>query len=439
MFPKPSILLPAAQALAGQSRLATTLGVGITKPSPATPTKYGGVYSVSPCLSARALRAVPPVLTLACAPQVTLIPGDGVGKEITESVEEIFEHTNVPVEFEKYNISGNTPEDAALFKRSMDSLRRNKVGLKGILYTPVERSGHTSWNVAMRQQLDIYASVVLCKSVPGFPTRHRDVDFAIILPALTLSFPGVVESLKIMTRQKSERIARFAFDFAIKNGRKHVTAVHKANIMKLGDGLFLNTCRRIAEEYKDSGITFSDMITPVGRSLVLTSPASATSVDNTSMQLVNRPQQFDVMVMPNLYGSIVSNIGAALVGGPGIVPGANIGREFALFEPGCRHVAQDIAGKSPAVVLLAHPTPTNGQDVANPAAMVLSATMMLRHLGLDHHANQIASAVYKVIADGQVRTPDMGGNRRLAVLTLVCYCGNSRTTDFTQAIMKAIA
>ncbi|GAA5944210.1 isocitrate dehydrogenase (NAD(+)) IDH1 [Sporobolomyces koalae] len=375
MFPKSNILLPARQALAGQSRLATTLGVGITKPSPATPTKYGGVYSV------------------------TLIPGDGVGKEITQSVEEIFEHTNVPVEFEKFNVSGETPEDAAVFKRSMDSLRRNKVGLKGILYTPVERSGHTSWNVAMRQQLDIYASLVLCKSVPGFPTRHRDVDFAIIRENTEgeysglehQSSPGVVESLKIMTRHKTERIARFAFDFAIKNNRKHVTAVHKANIMKLGDGLFLNTCRRVAEEYKDSGITFSDMI-----------------VDNTSMQLVNRPQQFDVMVMPNLYGSIVSNIGAALVGGPGIVPGANIGREFALFEPGCRHVAKDIMG----------------QDVANPAAMVLSATMMLRHLGLDHHANQIASAVYKVIADGKVRTPDMGGK--------------SHTTDFTQAIIKAI-
>ncbi|GAA5913317.1 isocitrate dehydrogenase (NAD(+)) IDH1 [Sporobolomyces salmoneus] len=375
MFPKSNILLPARSALAGQARLATTLGVGISKPSPATPTKYGGVYSV------------------------TLIPGDGVGKEITQSVEEIFEHTNVPVEFEKFNVSGETPEDAAVFKRSMDSLRRNKVGLKGILYTPVERSGHTSWNVAMRQQLDIYASLVLCKSVPGFPTRHRDVDFAIIRENTEgeysglehQSSPGVVESLKIMTRYKTERIARFAFDFAIKNNRKHVTAVHKANIMKLGDGLFLNTCRRVAEEYKDSGITFSDMI-----------------VDNTSMQLVNRPQQFDVMVMPNLYGSIVSNIGAALVGGPGIVPGANIGREFALFEPGCRHVAKDIMG----------------QDVANPAAMVLSATMMLRHLGLDHHANQIASAVYKVIADGKVRTPDMGGN--------------SRTTDFTQAIIKAI-
>ncbi|GJN88195.1 hypothetical protein Rhopal_001160-T1 [Rhodotorula paludigena] len=370
MFPKPQILRPAQAHLAGQARLATTLGVGIQKPSPVQPTKYGGVYSV------------------------TLIPGDGVGKEITQSVEEIFEHANVPVEFEKFNISGGTPDDAALFKRSMDSLKRNKVGLKGILYTPVERSGHTSWNVAMRQQLDIYASVVLCKSVPGFPTRHKDVDFAIIRENTEgeysglehQSSPGVVESLKIMTRHKTERIARFAFDFAIKNGRKHVTAVHKANIMKLGDGLFLNTCRRVAEEYKDSGITFSDMI-----------------VDNTSMQLVNRPQQFDVMVMPNLYGSIVSNIGAALVGGPGIVPGANIGREFAL-----RHVAKDI----------------EGQDVANPSAMLLSATLMLRHLGLDHHANNIASAVYQVIADGKVRTPDMGGN--------------SHTTDMTRAVIKAL-
>lgn len=208
----------------------------------------------------------------------------------------------MPVEFERFDISGDTAQDAALFKQSMDSIKRNKVGLKGILYTPVERSGHTSWNVAMRQQLDIYASLSLFKSLPGYPTRHKNVDFAIIRENTEgeysglehQSYPGVVESLKIMTKYKSERIARFAFDFAIKNNRKKVTAVHKANIMKLGDGLFLNTCREIAKEYKDSGIEFSDMI-----------------VDNTSMQMVQRPQQFDVMVMPNLYGSIASNIGAA--------------------------------------------------------------------------------------------------------------------------------
>ncbi|SCV72479.1 BQ2448_4016 [Microbotryum intermedium] len=359
ILPRAKVLVPSSRVI-GQTRSATSLGLGIQRPTPRLPTKYGGVYSV------------------------TLIPGDGIGKEITQSVEEIFEHLNVPVEFERFDISGATSQDAALFKRSMDSLRRNKVGLKGILYTPVERSGHTSWNVAMRQQLDIYASVVLCKSVPGFPTRHRDVDFAIIRENTEgeysglehQSSPGVVESLKIMTRAKSERIARFAFDFAIKNNRKTVTCVHKANIMKLGDGLFLNTCRQVAEEYKDSGIKFNDMI-----------------VDNASMQACSRPQQFDVMVLPNLYGSILGNIGAATVGGPGIVPGANIGRDYALFEPGCRHVAKDI----------------EGQDVANPSAMILSATMMLRHLGLDHHANQIAAAVYKVIADGTVKTPDMGG------------------------------
>jgi isocitrate dehydrogenase (NAD+) len=200
----------------------------------------------------------------------------------------------------------------------------------------------------MRQQLDIYASVVLCKSLPGVPTRHQNVDFAIIRENTEgeysglehQSFPGVVESLKVSTRAKAERIARFAFDFALKNNRKvsisclvalnrntrlciinsiqKVTCVHKANIMKLGDGLFLNTFRRVAEEYKSSGITANDMI-----------------VDNTSMQLVAKPGQFDVMVMPNLYGAIVSNIGAALVGGPGVVPGCNVGRvRVELVLPG---------------------------------------------------------------------------------------------------------
>lgn len=201
----------------------------------------------------------------------------------------------------------------------------------------------------MRQQLDIYASLVVCKTLPGFPTRHNDVDFAIIRENTEgeysglehQSYPGVVESLKVSTRAKAERISRFAFDFAVKNGRKKVTCVHKANIMKLGDGLFLNTFREVAErEYKHTGIEYDDMI-----------------VDNTSMQLVSRPQQFDVMVMPNLYGNIVTNIGAALVGGPGTVPGCNIGRDYALYEPGCRHVAKDIMGLG----------------TANPAALLLSS------------------------------------------------------------------
>ncbi len=340
---------------------------------PASTTKYGGVSVV------------------------TLCPGDGIGVELTDSVKEIFESLNVPVEWEEFNVSGETHGSEGLFKEAMESLRRNKVGLKGIFFTPIETGSHNSWNVAMRQQLDIYASLVICKTLPGYPTRHKDVDFAIIRENTEgeysglehQSYPGVVESLKVSTRAKAERICRFAFDFALKNGRKKVTCVHKANIMKLGDGLFLNTFREVAKEYESSGITYNDMI-----------------VDNTSMQLVSRPQQFDVMVMPNLYGNIVSNIGAALVGGPGVVPGCNIGREYALYEPGCRHVAKDIMGTSRA----------------NPAAMILSSTMMLRHLGLDTQANQIAESVYKVIQEGKVRTADMGGN--------------AKTQDFTGAVIS---
>jgi isocitrate dehydrogenase (NAD+) len=361
------ILRPVSQ------RSATTLAAGFPRVSKRTQTKYGGVYTV------------------------TLIPGDGIGKEITDSVKEIFEHVNAPIEWDQYNVSGVSSEGESLFREAMESLKRNKVGLKGILFTPIESTGHISWNVAMRQQLDIYASVVVCKSLPGVPTRHNNVDFAIIRENTEgeysglehQSYPGVVESLKISTRAKADRIVRFAFDFALKNGRKKVTCVHKANIMKLGDGLFLNTFRQVAEEYKSSGIAYNDMI-----------------VDNTSMQLVAKPSQFDVMVMPNLYGAIVSNIGSALVGGPGIVPGVNIGQEYALFEPGCRHVAKDIMGT----------------NKANPAAMILSATMMLRHLGLDEHANQIATATFDVINGGMAKTPDLGGN--------------ATTSDFTAAVIK---
>ncbi|KAG8898175.1 isocitrate dehydrogenase (NAD(+)) idh1 [Tulasnella sp. 403] len=365
---RPALLKPSQLAL----RSATTLSAGFPRVSKRLPTKYGGVYTV------------------------TLIPGDGIGAEITDSVKEIFEHVNAPIEWEQYDVSGETSDGEAMFKQALESLQRNRVGLKGILYTPIDQHGHNSWNVAMRQQLDIYASVVLCKSLKGFPTRHANVDFAIIRENTEgeysglehQSYPGVVESLKVSTRYKAERIVRFAFDFALKNNRKKVTCVHKANIMKLGDGLFLNTFRRVAEEYKSSGIEYNDMI-----------------VDNTSMQLVARPQQFDVMVMPNLYGAIVSNIGAALVGGPGTVPGCNIGREYALFEPGCRHVAKDIMGT----------------NQANPAAMILSATMMLRHLGLDAIANNITTATYDVINDGKIRTQDMGGN--------------AKTSDFTGAVI----
>nr|CAG8565755.1 2554_t:CDS:2 [Entrophospora candida] len=328
---------------------------------------------------------------------VTLIPGDGIGPEIAESVKAVFKGANVPIEWEQYNVTGYTKDSDLLFQQSLESLRRNKVALKGAIYTSLKKDDHPSFNVAMLKDLDIYASLVLIKNIKGYPTRHSDVDFVLIRENTEgeysglehQSYPGVVESLKITTREKTERIARFAFDFALKNGRKRVTCVHKANIMKLGDGLFLNTCRKISEDYKSSGIVFNDMI-----------------VDNCSMQLVSRPQQFDVMVMPNLYVAVVSNIGTALVGGPGIVPGANIGREFVLFEPGTRHVARDI----------------EGDNKANPTAFILSGVLLLRHLGLDDYASRIYDAVIKTVLHGSAKTPDMGGN--------------SKTTEFTHEVIS---
>lgn len=333
------------------------------------PTKYGGKYTV------------------------TLIPGDGIGAEIVDSVKTIFKADNVPIEWEQVDVTGvETGEKHLedLFRESIASLKRNKLGLKGILHTPIERSGHQSFNVAMRQELDIYASIALIKNIPGYITRHKNVDLCIIRENTEgeysglehQSVPGVVESLKIITRAKSERITKFAFAFALANNRKKVTCIHKANIMKLADGLFRNTFNTIAQDYPT--IQINDMI-----------------VDNASMQCVSRPQQFDVMVMPNLYGGILSNVGAALVGGPGVVPGCNMGREVAVFEPGCRHVGLDIKGK----------------HQANPVAMVLSGSMLLRHLGLDEHANRISKAVYDVIADGKVRTRDMGGNNSTNEIT----------------------
>ncbi|BCR97653.1 isocitrate dehydrogenase (NAD(+)) IDH1 [Aspergillus luchuensis] len=316
------------------------------------PTKYGGKYTV------------------------TLIPGDGIGAEVAESVKTIFKADNVPIEWEQVDVSGvdtGNKHSEELFKESIASLRRNKLGLKGILFTPVERSGHQSFNVALRQELDIFASIVLIKNIPGYKTRHENVDLCIIRENTEgeysglehQSVQGVVESLKIITRAKSERIAKFAFGFALANNRKKVTCIHKANIMKLADGLFRSTFHKVAENYPT--LEVNDMI-----------------VDNASMQAVSRPQQFDVMVMPNLYGGILSNIGSALVGGPGVVPGCNMGRDVAVFEPGCRHVGLDIKGK----------------DQANPSAMILSGSMLLRHLGLDDHANRISKAVYDVIGEG---------------------------------------
>lgn len=329
---------------------------------------------------------------------VTLIPGDGIGQEMSNAVKSIFKAAAVPIEFEQFDLSGyDATGDAVLMKQALDSVKRNKVALKGVLYTPVGRLGHLSWNQSLRKDLDVYASTSLIKNLPGaWKTRYQNLDFAIIRENTEGEYsglehspiPGIVESLKVVTKTKTERIAKYAFDFALKNNRKKVTIIHKANIMKLGDGLFLNTCRQVAKEYESSGIKFDDMI-----------------VDNASMQLVSKPQQFDVIVCGNLYGNILSNIGAALVGGPGVVPGANIGRDYAVFEPGCRHVGRDIEGK----------------NTANPTALLLTSIHMLRHLNYNDHANLIAQALFKVLEEGKVATHDLNGS--------------STTTEFTKAVI----
>ncbi|ODV82547.1 hypothetical protein CANARDRAFT_30744 [[Candida] arabinofermentans NRRL YB-2248] len=337
------------------------------------PKKYGGKYTV------------------------TLIPGDGIGKEITDSVKTIFSNQNVPIEWETVELSGLDADSNSIDKAVL-SLKRNKVGLKGITYTP-NTPFAKSLNVALRKELDIYASLVLIKTIPGVKTaKLQDIDFVLVRENTEgeysglehQSVPGVVESLKIMTKFKTERIAKFAFDFAVKNDRSLVTAIHKANIMKLGDGLFRSTVKEVGAKFYPS-LEVKDMI-----------------VDNASMQAVSNPQQFDVMVTPNLYGSILSNIGAALIGGPGLVPGANFGREHAVFEPGCRHVGLDI----------------KDQNKANPTAMILSATMMLRHLGLDEYADKISNATYAVLKEGKIITSDIGGS--------------ATTTEFTNEILKKL-
>lgn len=250
-------------------------------------------------------------------------------------------------------------------------------------------------NIKLRRDLDLFANVVRVQSLPGYQTRHNNLDFVIIREQLEgeysslehESVKGVIESLKIITRQNSKRIAKFAFDYATKHGRKKVTAVHKANIMKLADGLFLNSCKEVAALYPK--IEFESMI-----------------VDNTCMQLVSNPYQFDVMVMPNLYGNIVDNLAAGLVGGAGVVPGECFSPDVAVFEQGARHAFASHAGR----------------NTANPTATLLAAANMLKHLHLERHAQIVEGAVLKTVKASKVRTADMGGY-------------NTRT-EFTTAVIK---
>lgn len=331
----------------------------------------------------------------------TLIPGDGVGPELCLAVRNVLSAISVPIDFEEFFLSEVNPSMSVPLETVVTSIKENGIALKGILSSPAisNASGDLeTLNMKIRKQLDLFANVVHIRSMAGFKTKHPNLDFYVIreqtegeYSALEhSSVPGVVECLKIITEQKSRRIAKFAFDYATKHGRKKVTAVHKANIMKLGDGLFLKCCEETAKLYQQ--IEFESMI-----------------IDNTCMQLVSNPQQFDVMVMPNLYGSIIDNLAAGLVGGAGVVPGASYSSDCVIHEPGARHTYGQAVGK----------------NIANPTAMLFCASKMLRHVNLHDYAHLVQTAVEKVIASGKVRTRDQGGY--------------ASTTDFTNAVIEQLA
>ncbi|XP_075691585.1 isocitrate dehydrogenase [NAD] subunit gamma, mitochondrial isoform X2 [Rhinoderma darwinii] len=313
---------------------------------------------------------------------VTMIPGDGIGPELALHVKEVFRHACVPVDFEVVNVN-STAIDEEDIQNAITAIRRNRVALKGNIETNHNMPpSHRSRNNLLRTSLDLYANVIHCQSLPGVQTRHKDIDILIVRENTEgeysslehESVSGVVESLKIITRTNSLRIADYAFKLAREQGRKKITAVHKANIMKLADGLFLQCCREVAAGYSD--ITFESMI-----------------VDNTTMQLVSNPQQFDVMVMPNLYGNVVNNVCAGLVGGPGLVPGANLGSVYAVFETATRNTGKSIANK----------------NIANPTAMLLASCMMLDHLKLHSYAASIRKAILGSMNEHRMHTPDIGG------------------------------
>jgi isocitrate dehydrogenase (NAD+) len=330
--------------------------------------------------------------------KITLLPGDGIGPEVTAAVVQIIECAGVDVEWEKYFVGAEAisrfgdplPQDV------LDSILRNKVALKGPVTTPIG-TGFASINVRLRKTLDLYSNLRPVKSMPNVITRYQDIDLVVVRENTESLYaglehevvPGVVESLKIITEKASTRIARFAFEYARTHGRKRVTAVHKANIMKLSDGLFLQCFRNVSKEYPN--IVADDRI-----------------VDNLCMQLVMNPNQFDILLLENLYGDIVSDLTAGLVGGLGVVAGANIGENGAVFEA--------VHGSAPDIA---------GQNKANPLALLQSAVLMLHHIGETGAAKRIEDAIVKVLGMGpEVRTRDLGGT--------------GSTTDFTSTMCDVL-
>jgi isocitrate dehydrogenase (NAD+) len=317
------------------------------------------------------------------AQRVTLIPGDGIGPELAEATRRVLDASGVAFEWDVVDAGEGVMAEygTPLPEHVLDSIRRNRIAIKGPITTPVGE-GFRSVNVALRQALNLYANLRPARSMKGVESRYEDVDLVIVRENTEDLYGGIehlvgrdaAESIKIITREASERIARFAFDYAVANGRRKVTAVHKANIMKLSDGLFLESCRAVAAKY-DGRIEFEDRI-----------------VDNMCMQLVQKPELYDVLVLPNLYGDIVSDLAAGLVGGLGVAPGANIGTEAAVFEA--------VHGSAPKYA---------GLNRANPTALILSGALMLRHLGRADAADRVERALRDVIAEGRTVTQDLGG------------------------------
>ena len=314
---------------------------------------------------------------------ITLIPGDGIGPEVTEPTLNIIKATGVTIDWETHLAGAEAlkKHGTTIPNELMDSFNKNKVALKGPVTTPVGE-GFASVNVELRQTFNLYANLRPIKNLPGVKARYQNVDLIVVRENTEGLYsgiehevvPGVMESLKIITEKASTRIAEFAFEFARSRGRKKVAAVHKANIMKLTDGLFLSCAKTVAEKYPEIG--FSDVI-----------------VDNACLQLVLDPLKFDVLLLENLYGDIVSDLAAGLVGGLGVVPGANLGDEHALFET--------VHGSAPDI---------KGKNIANPTALILAAVMMLDHISEKVAAKKIRSALEKVLMQGDVLTPDLGGS-----------------------------
>ena len=329
---------------------------------------------------------------------VTLIPGDGSGPEVIAAAKRVVEATGVPIVWEQAEAGAAMIEACGtpLPEETIASIRKNKVALKGPVTTPVG-TGFRSVNVEMRKRFDLYANVRPAKTYPGVISRYENIDLVVVRENTEDLYAGIehmvgedaAESIKLITRKGCERIIRYAFEFAVREGRKKVTAVHKANIMKCTDGMFLNIAREIAKEYPQ--IEFNDSI-----------------VDAMCMRLVMHPEDYDVLVCPNLYGDIVSDLCAGLVGGLGLTPSANIGVDGAIFDP--------IHGSAPDIA---------GQHKINPTAAILSASMMLAHLGEAKAAASIEKAIIKVIGEGKILTQDMGGS--------------ASTEAFTDAVIAALA